>query len=213
MKHHDSRREVARFMRRLYRQGLTTTSGGNISMRLDDGLVAITPAGNDKGTLRAGDIALIRMNGEVLTPEIKPTSEWRFHLMIYERCPQVGAVVHAHPPTATAFTACKTEISTRLVEESYLMVPRIKKLPYARTGSEDLARAVADGACEAEGLLLENHGVVAVGSTLLQAFDRLELIEAAAKMTLIARQLEGASELNDERCAALDKLMGRAPKE
>lgn len=208
MKHHDSRREVARFMRRLYRQRLTTTSGGNISLRLEDGLVAITPAGNDKGTLRAEDIAIIRMDGENLT-EIKPTSEWRFHLMIYEKCPRVGAIVHAHPPTATAFTACKTEISTRLVEESYLMVPRIKKLAYARTGSAQLAEAVANGACEAEGLLLENHGVVAMGATLLQAFDRLELIEAAARMTLVARQLEGMSELNDECCAELDKLMGR----
>lgn len=209
MKKHDSRREVARFMRRLYRQRLTTTSGGNISKRLKGGIVAITPAGNDKGTLRTDDVALIRMDGGNLTPEIKPTSEWRFHLMIYERCPQVGAVVHAHPPTATAFTACKTEISTRLVEESYLMAPRIMKLAYARTGSEELARAVAEGACEAEGLLLENHGVVAIGATLLQAFDRLELIEAAAKMTLIARQLEGVRELSADCCAQLDRLMGR----
>lgn len=209
MKERETRREVARFMRRLYRQKLTTTSGGNISVRLEDEAVAITPAGNDKGRLRAGEIALIRMNGDNLTPEIKPTSEWRFHLAIYERCPRVGAVVHAHPPTATAFTACKTVISTRLVEESYLMVPRIKKLAYARTGSEELAPIVAAGACEAEGLLLENHGVVATGATLLQAFDRLELIEAAAKMTLVARQLEGATELSPDRCAALDKLMGR----
>ncbi|MCE5230000.1 class II aldolase/adducin family protein [bacterium] len=209
MKEQESRSEVARFMRRLYRQRLTTTSGGNISQRIKGGLIAITPAGLDKGRLRAGDIALIRMNGKLATRGIKPTSEWQMHLMIYERCPKVNAIVHAHPATACAFCSSGTAISTRLIEESYLMVPRILKLPYARTGSEELARTVAEGAAQAEGLLLENHGVVATGETLLQAFDRIELIESAAQMTLAARQLDMVRELPLQLCAELDKLMGR----
>lgn len=213
MKEKETRREVARFMRRLYRQRLTTTSGGNISVRLESGVVAITPAALDKGRLRTGQIALIRMDGENLTPDIKPTSEWRMHLLAYERCPGVNAIVHAHPPTASAFTTSATMISTRLVEESYLMVPRIIKLPYARTGSEELARTVADGVCRAEALLLENHGVVTVGATLLEAFDRLEVVEAAAVITLAARQLDLVRELPDETCAALDVLMGRPTQE
>lgn len=205
------RTAVASFMRRLYRQKLTTTSGGNISVRVGDGnLVAITQAAIDKGTLRASGVAVVALDGRNLTPERKASSEALMHLRIYQECPEAAAVVHAHPLTATAFTTAATPINCALLSECYALLGRVVVAPYAMTSTLDLADAVAEAAREANCILMKNHGVVAVGRTLLEAFDRLELIETAAQTTLIARQLDGVRQIGEDERRALDKLMGRA---
>ncbi len=209
--HETPRREIARFMRRLYARGLTTTSGGNISILIEDDLLAISPAGLDKGRLCADQVALMRLEGRLLSGP-RPTSEWRMHARILQRRPDVRAIVHAHPPVACAFSAARTPINTRLTGEPWMMLGEIGRAPYALTGSDELAEAAAEVAAGgAQALLLDNHGVVALGATLLEAFDRLELVEAAARITLTARQLGGCSELNPVQCAELDRLVGRSP--
>jgi ribulose-5-phosphate 4-epimerase/fuculose-1-phosphate aldolase len=100
----ECRKEVARFMRRLYKRGLTTASGGNISIRLQDGIL-ITPSGLDKGTIKGNQIGLISFTGENLSAALKPSIEFAMHLAIYKSRPDVFAIVHAHPPLATSFTA------------------------------------------------------------------------------------------------------------
>lgn len=189
MKHACECREVAYFMRRLYRQSLTTTSGGNISLRLDDDTVAITPSALDKARTRGAEIALMTMAGENLTPVLKPSIETQLHLAIYAARPDVKAIVHAHPPVATAFTASASPIDCGLVAESYVLLGQPVVAPYAIMGSPALAQTVADCARRADVILLANHGVLTVGDSLLRAFDRLELIEVAARMTVVVRQL------------------------
>lgn len=203
------RREVAYFMRRLYRQKLTTTSGGNISVRVDEQTIAVTPAAIDKGRMRESEVALMTLAGEMLTPELKASSETKMHLRIYEECPHVSAIVHAHPMTASAFSASETPINLEILAESYAILGKMAIAPYALTGTPELADCVARTCQEANCVLMKNHGVVALGRTLLEAFDRLELIESAAQMTLIIRQLEGVATLNPEQRKDLDRLMGR----
>ncbi len=207
------RREVAYYMRRLYRQKLTTTSGGNISLRLDEATVAITPSVIDKGRIRTAEIALINQAGTNLSPDLTPSIETQMHLCIYAQRPDVNAIVHAHPVTATAFSAAKTVIDCELIAESYALLGAPALAPYAIMGSDELAQLVAEKVKGAEVILLENHGVVTLGDSLLRAFDRLELIEAAAQMTLIARQLEGVQRLKPEWKRELDRMMGRKPPE
>lgn len=209
MDHAAERSAVAAFMRRLYRQKLTTTSGGNISVRVDADKVAITPAAIDKGRMKASEVAIITLDGVNLTPELKASSETPMHLRIYQMCSWVQAVVHAHPVTASAFSAADTPINCHLLSESYAILGRVVTAPYALTATEELADNVAHAALEANCILMKNHGVVALGGTLLEAFDRLELIETAAQSTLIVRQLDGVRPLSDAERLDLDRLMGR----
>src|SRR5665648_9691 len=108
------RKEVARFMRRLYNHGLTTTSGGNISLRVTDDIIVITPSATDKGRMRWKEVGIMNIFGENLTPELKPSIEFDMHLSIFKKKEEVMAIVHAHPVFASAFTAMNCQINTNL---------------------------------------------------------------------------------------------------
>jgi L-fuculose-phosphate aldolase len=205
----EQKQAVADFMNRLYRQGLTTTSGGNISVRVDDRIL-LTPSATDKGNMNADQIASTAMDGTNLTPYLKPSGETSMHLEIYKRRPDVQAIVHAHPPTASLFSALKEKINVRLLAETYAFVGEPAFAPYALTGTDELAQSVADAlGKEHDAVLMQNHGVLTVGRNLLEAFDRMEVLENAAKMTIHARQFNSVNELNAEQCAELDKWAGR----
>ena len=123
MEYQTEREQVAYFMRRLYRQQLTTTSGGNISCRIANGdIVAITASKLDKCELLADGVGLVAMDGASLTPELNLSIETGMHLAIYRARPDVTAIVHAHPATATAFCAVKKPLDTRLTAEAYAIL-------------------------------------------------------------------------------------------
>jgi L-fuculose-phosphate aldolase len=204
------RKEVARFMRRLYSQGLTTTSGGNISARLDKGIF-ITPSALDKGLIRGKQVGMITFDGKNLTPQLKPSMEYAMHLAIYRKRPDVNAIVHAHPPLATSFTAMRKTIDSSLIAEARAVLGTPVVAPYALMGTENLATLVATAAQQSPEfkpnvILLENHGIVCLGKDLLTAFDRLEVLEAAARMTLITGLMNDVKPLNEEQMAEIDKL-------
>jgi len=181
----EERREVARFMKRLYRRGLTTTSGGNISLRVSDEHLVITPSATDKGRMKWKEVGIVSMDGENLTPLLKPSIETGMHLEIYRRKGK-GAIVHAHPVFATTFTAVKQKINTTLTAEACLILGDPLFVPYALMGSGDLAAIVSDYIEKSEILLLQNHGVLAFAEDLLHAFDKIEVLEAAARMTILS---------------------------
>ncbi len=201
------RREVARFMRRAYKLKLTTTSGGNFSRRVGDGLVAITPSQLDKGRMRGRRIALVDLEGKNLTPEIKISSEAHMHLRIYQRFPHISAIIHAHPVTASAFCCAETPIRHDLLAEQYCLMQAPLMVPYSMTSGLELADIVAEYAGRAPCLLMRNHGVTTTGASLLQAFDRLELLEIAAQLTLIMPKLDGVKGLDDDQKRELDAMM------
>ena len=181
----NERREVALFMRRLYRQGLTTTSGGNISLRISEEIILITPSATDKGRMRWNEVGIMTMKGENLTPELRPSIESEMHLSIYRAKNAITAIVHAHPLFASAFTAMKSRINTCLTAEARAICGEPILVPYALMGTAQLAKLASENIHGSDILLLENHGILAAGTSLLQAFDRLEVLENAAKMTLI----------------------------
>ncbi len=178
------REAVASTMRRLYRQGLTTCSGGNISFRTGEGCVLITPSALDKGLINFRQIALISPEGENYSPGLKPSIETDMHLKILERRPDITAVVHAHPLHASLLTAVEEKrIPTDILAEARFLLGETVFVPYALMGSETLGSLAAEAAAGgAAALMLENHGVLTMGKTLLQAFDRMEVLEAAAAM-------------------------------
>jgi len=206
----EQKQAVADCMNRLYAKGLTTTSGGNISLRVSENLILLTPSATDKGNMTADQIAEIGMDGTNHTPDLKPSIETSMHLEIYRCHPHVQAIVHAHPPMASTFTAVRKPINVWLIAEAYAIVGEPVIAPYALMGTPQLAASVAGSIKEnTYCVLMENHGVLCIGDSLLQAFDRIEVLENTAKINLFAAQLGGGTELNETQRRELDDLMGR----
>ena len=205
-KYKRERKEVARFMRRLYRHGLTTTSGGNISLRLSDELILITPSATDKGRMRWKEVGIVNIFGENLTPYLKPSIETAMHLSIYKKKNEVFAIVHAHPVFASLFTAIKAKINTNLTAEAKAILGEPLFVRYAVMGSTALAEIAAENILKSDILLLENHGILTTGSNLLQAFDKIEVLENAAKMTLITEMTGRKRPLDKARILELERL-------
>lgn len=203
------RQSVAALMSRLYTCRLTTTSGGNISLRLTDDLFCITPSKLDKANLTGDLIAVVSMDGENLTPELPLSIESEMHRKALGARPDMQAIVHAHPCYASAFTAMKRPINTKLLAESWFLLEEPAFAPYARMGTVGLAEVVASALGHANVVLMENHGVLTVGKTLLEAFDLIEVLENSAKMTFITETLEATrsgwetSALDKQRCEEL----------
>ena len=195
------RDEILRTMERIYRYRMTTTSGGNLSIRTANGDIWITPARVDKGSLRREDIVCVRADGrrEGLHP---PSSELPFHQAIYQRRPDLGGIVHAHAVALVAFSVCRRVPDTRLFPQSRHVCGAVGFAPYALPGSaalgENIARSFAEGFnC----VVLENHGVVCAGANLQRAFERFETLEFTAKTIIKASQLGEVRYLNDEQVA------------
>ena len=212
------RKLVADFMRRLYDRQLTTASGGNISMRITDDLFCITPSALDKGLLTGDQIAVVSLNGENLTPHLKLSIEMDMHRYILQARRDVHCVFHAHPTYASAFTAIskdgKAAINTHLIAESYFILEDPVFVSYRLMGTDDLARLTAEQAKSHDVLLLENHGVVCLGTSMLEGFDKIELLERAAQMTIATEQMKAAgytvSSLSDDRLKGLMVMKGKA---
>ena len=193
-------------MRRLYRRGLTTTSGGNISLRITDELIAITPSATDKGLMRWKEVGLMTILGENLTPGLKPSIESAMHLSIYKRKSEITAIIHAHPIFATSFTAMKHTIKTNLTAEAKAICGDPFIVPYALMGTTELAVLAADNIVKSDILLLENHGILTTGTNMLEAFDKIEVLENAAKMTLIVEFTGKKKTLDRSRIVEIERL-------
>lgn len=200
------RKEVARFMRRLYNHGLTTTSGGNISLRLSDELILITPSATDKGRMKWKEVGMVTILGENLTPHLRPSIETAMHLAIYKKKKEAEAIVHAHPVFASLFTAIRAKINTNLTAEARAILGDPLFVKYAVMGSPALADVAAENILKSDILLLENHGILATGSNLLQAFDKIEVLENAAKMTLLSELTGKKKPLDRARIIELERL-------
>ena len=201
----EGKEAVAAFLARCYARGLTTATGGNVSMRMGKTML-ITPSGKDKSSLSADDIAEVRISdGANLTPSLRLSIESDMHRRIYLARPDAGAVVHSHPLFASLFSASGEEIDTAIIAEDWYLLDKVAKVPYALMGTEALAEAAAAYAAGHDALLLENHGAIAVGRTLIEAFDRLECLEQAAKLTYLSRTVRVRS-LDEEKRAEIARM-------
>lgn len=193
------RDEIMQTMERIYRCRMTTTSGGNLSIREPDGRIWISPARVDKGSLRRDDVVCVAPDGAVEGPH-RPSSEYPFHEAIYQARPELRAIVHAHPVALVAFSICRTVPNTRLFHQAYSVCGRVGFAEYALPGSRRLGQNIAAAfAAGADCVILENHGVVVGGQSLAQAFQRFEAFEFAARTVIKARHLGEIQYLNNEQ--------------
>lgn len=183
------RDQIVSIMERIYRQRMTTLSGGNLSVRDDNGDVWITPAGIDKGTLTPKDIMCVRADGAIDGPHT-PSSEHPFHRAIYAQRPDLHAIVHAHPPALVAFSIAGEIPDTRIIPQANRVCGSVGYAPYALPGSERLGENIAAIFAQGHGVvLLENHGIATGGVDLLEAFQRLETLDFCARTLIQARGL------------------------
>ena len=199
------REKVAATMRRLYTNGLTTASGGNVSLRVGDRIL-ITPSQMDKAVIVGEQIGLLGMDGTSLSPRIKKSMESGMHLSIYRKRPEVKAIVHAHPVFATSFAISGKTIKTNLAGEARALLKEPVHAPYALMGTPDLAEIVSQASLKTNVVLMQNHGIITMGETLFQAYDRMEVLEACARMTLLTGLLGEAHELNPDQLREIDAL-------
>ena len=202
MEFREERELVAFTMGRLYKRGLTTATGGNVSMRSGD-YMFITPSGKDKESLTYSDIAILKVStGEQIGTNFKLSIESQMHREIYLKT-NVSAVVHSHPTFASLFSALDEKINTHIIAETYYLLDEVVKVPYELMGTKALADKVSEYAKNSCALLLENHGALTTGKTLLSAFDRMEVLEQSAKLTYLSRGFSKTNDISGDRLTAI----------
>ena len=188
---------------RIYRSGMTTTSGGNISIKDESGDIWITPSGVDKGALTARDIVCVRRDGTISGPH-KPSSEYPFHKAIYDARPELTAVIHAHPPGLVAFSIARQVPNTNIVPQARYICGEIGYAPYGCPGSQDLGAKIAEVFQDSryKAVIMENHGVVLGGTDLMDAYQRFETLEFCCRTIINAGKLGTVNSLTDEQIEA-----------
>jgi len=207
------RDQILEAMERIYRYRMTTTSGGNLSIREANGDVWITPARVDKGGLRREDIVCIRSGGHIEGTR-RPSSELPIHQEIRRRRTELGGIVHAHPSALVAFSLVHRVPDTRLFHQARRVCGEPGFAPYELPGSVALGNRVADTFEQGyDCVILENHGVVAAGPDLQQAFRRFETLEFTAKTLIKARLLGGDVRFLSDADLELERQRGGNPEE
>lgn len=200
--------QIIMMMERIYGYGMTTTSGGNLSILDDNGDIWITPASVDKGSLTRGDIVCVKPDGTVVGKH-KPSSEFPFHQMVFRMRPDLKAVVHAHPPALVAFSIVRKIPDLHLLPFDHRVCGEVRMAEYGLPGSAELAEKVA--AVFAQGVnsvMLENHGVVVGGTNLFDAFKAFETLEFIARIEINAKRTGKPVSLTAEQ---LDLAKNRQP--
>jgi L-fuculose-phosphate aldolase len=200
---------LASIMRRLYSMKLTTTLGGNISMLLPDKTMLITPSGSDKSNISFNDVGRMALNGEIIGAQFIPSIESSMHIEIYNNRDDINVIIHAHPPYLSAFSATTAKINTKLTVETYALLGNVAYAEYAPMGTLDLATNVANSAKESNCILMRNHGAVTIGKTFVEAFDRMEVFENAARMSILTgiNLKESFNPLSLKQCEIIDKTI------
>ena len=206
----EMRQRICAVGRRLYDLFFVAGNDGNISVRLNADEILITPTNVSKGTMRPESLITISPQGELLdTPNgARPSSEYRMHLTIYRHRPDVRAVVHAHPPTATGFAVAGVGLDRPFLPEAVIRTGGTPLVPYTIPGGDELPQSIVPYLDGHQALLLGNHGAVAYAPTLTEALFGMETVELNARIYLTAHQLGHVNFLDEAQIAALRERYG-----
>lgn len=195
MHEHALRKELVRYSRLVYERGMLVAMDGNLSVRLASGHVLCTRAGCHKGFVTEDDLVVVDRTGRLVRGRGKPTSEIYMHLACYDERPDVHAVCHTHPPYAIAFTLADRSLERLVLPEVVLTIGTVPTVPYATTGTHELADALRPYVRERDVVMMDRHGAVSLGKDLHEAFCRLETLEHTCRIIVTAHNLGGVKEL------------------
>ncbi|HSC52350.1 MAG TPA: class II aldolase/adducin family protein [Phnomibacter sp.] len=204
------REQITIAISRIYNRGLTTTSGGNISIRDENGDIWVTPSAVDKGTLRPSDIICVKKDGSIIGRH-KPSSEFPFHKAIYEARPDISAVIHAHPPALVSFSIARQIPNANIISQARHICGEIGYADYRLPGSSALGEVIAAEFVKGvHSVIMENHGTVVGGSNLSDCFQRFETLEFCARAILYANMVGTPSYLTDAQIQAFEDQLPEA---
>ena len=200
------REEIVEAGRRLYKKGFVAANDGNVSVRLDGGRILITPSGVCKGDMDPGMMVVVDGDGKVLSGRLRPSSEMKMHLAVYRIRDDVKAIVHAHPPKATAFAVAGLPLDKLTLPEVVFSLGSVAFSEYGTPSTKQVPEAVVRVIGDAGAVLLANHGALTVGAGVMDAYFRMETLEHFAAITLYARLLGGERELSPKEEGELIRI-------
>ena len=202
------RADICEVGRRLYAQGYVASNDGNISVRLDDTRLITTPKNVSKGFMTPEMMVVTDLDGRKISGERDPSSELKMHLEVYRNRPDARAVVHAHPPTATGFAVAGIPLDRAVLAEVITTLGSIPIAEYATPSTQELPNAVRKYVKAHDGLLLANHGALAIAGDVMSAYYRMETIEHFARISLVAHTLGRENLLSRDEVERLQGLRG-----
>ena len=197
MEYNNIREQICDVCHKMWQLGWVAANDGNVSVKLPDGNFIVTPTGISKSFITPEKLVIIDRNMNIISAEggYKPSSEIKMHMRCYDEREDVGAVVHAHPPTATGYAVAGKSLDEYSMIETVIAVGAIPLTPYGTPSTNEVPEAIAPYLKEHDVLLLKNHGALTVGCDLITAYYRMETLELFAKISLTAHLLGGAEEI------------------
>jgi L-fuculose-phosphate aldolase len=183
------REEIVHYGRMLHERGFVAAMDGNLSVRLGDDRILVTPTCVSKGGMAPADMVIVDLEGRRVSGKRNVTSELGMHLLIYRMRPDIDAIVHAHPPTATGFAAAGIALTEPLVCEVVMGLGCIPLARYGTPGTSELAQTLEPYVPNYDAILMSNHGVVTYGDTLEHAYMKMETVEHFAQISLVTHLL------------------------
>jgi L-fuculose-phosphate aldolase len=207
---HELRAEICKITRLLWERELIGTLEGNVSCRIEDGLILATPKGKSKCELAPDDIVALDLDG---APHGlgTPSSEIKMHLRLYRERPDCNAIVHAHPIFATGLATAGRTVPDDVLPEAGYFLGSVALVRFARPGTDDVGDAIAEHAQAHKTFLLQQHGAVTLGATLMDAYDRMETLERVSRVMFVAEAFGGAKRLEPQHLEWL-RSVGLSPK-
>lgn len=194
--------------KRMYDKEWVASNDGNISVKIAQDRVLITPTRQSKGYLKPDMLTIIDLEGNMIEGTYKPTSESLMHLTIYKSRPDVSAVVHAHPPISTAFAVAGIPLDRCVLPEAILELGKVPIAPYGTPGTPELSASFSGIIDNHDCVLLKNHGAVAVGEDLMTAYYKMDSLEMLAKVVFHAKLLGNVDEIPKEKVDILVSIRG-----
>ncbi len=190
----------------MYQNGYVVATDGNISVRIAPDKIMITPSGIEKGAMQPSDMVIISTDGTKLSGSNKPSSEYKLHLTVYANRPDVQAVIHAHPPLCTALTLVGVSLDQPFVPEVVLALGNIPTAPYGTPSTDQVPKSIEPYIPTCDALLLERHGSLTVGVSLIDAYNKLEKLEHYAHTVITALQIGTPKPITPAKVKELEKL-------
>lgn len=190
------RRNICTVGKKMYNKEFVAANDGNISVKINDYQIVVTPTGVSKGDMTPEDLVKMNLDGSVISKEVKPSSEVKMHLQVYKLNPQVKAVVHAHPPLATAFAVARIPLDRPILAEAVVNLGIVPVAEYALPGTEEVPNSITPFVKDYNAVLLANHGLLTWGEDLKQAFFRMETVEHYCKILYNLNQIGSPKEFN-----------------
>ena len=204
------KKDIIEIGRRLYQKGFVASHDGNISIRVSEREILATTTGVCKGHLGSEDVVLIDTQGKKVAGRGEPSSELKMHLLVYQKRPDVRAVVHAHPPVSTGFAVAGIPLAQCILPEVVVSLGAVPVAAYGTPSTDEVCDAISPLVERSEAFLLANHGVVTLGENVLQAYYRMESVEHFARILLTARLLGNVNVLSREQVEKLLEVRRKA---